>query len=107
MNKKTRIFISSFVCICLLCAVCVTAGSVLISPAIEEIEKHITLKKCTVVNDNISFSSSDFDDSFCMKSEFIRLESLPDNSLGVLKLGSLDLFENQIIARDDFDKIVF
>lgn len=107
MNKKTRIFISSFVCICLLCAVCVTAGSVLISPAIEEIEKHITLKKCTVVNDNISFSSSDFDDSFCMKSEFIKLESLPDTSLGVLKLESLDLFENQIIARDDFDKIVF
>ena len=107
MNKKFKIFVCCLICTCIVFTVCAYAGSALLSPALEQIEKQITLKKCGVVNSNISFTCTDFDNALYAKSEFIKLESLPDASLGLLKLGSLSVSENQIISRDDFDKIIF
>ena len=107
MNIKTRILAIAVLCTVILTSVFIVSGDALISPALEAVEKQINLKKCGVINSNISFSASEIDKTLYSKAEFIKIESLPDKSVGVLKLGNLALSENQLISREDFDKIVF
>lgn len=107
MNIKTRIVAIAVLCTVIFTSVCIVSGDALISPALEAVEKQINLKKCGVINNNINFSTSEIDKTLYSKAEFIKIESLPDKAVGVLKLGNLALSENQLISREDFDKIVF
>lgn len=107
MKSSTKRFISVIFCILALSAVCIAAKSIRLSPALEEIEKQIELKKCGIAGSTVKFDEADFDGLFRTKAEFIKIESLPDSSDGKLAIGSISLAENQLIARDDFNKIIF
>lgn len=107
MKSSTKRFLSVVGCILLLSAVCIAAGSIKISPALEQIEKSLELKKCGITGNPVRFEKSDFDGVLCMKTDFIKIESLPEASDGKLCIGNIALAENQLIAREDFDKLVF
>ena len=106
MTLKSKKFISALVCVLLLSAVCLAAGEVLLSPALDHIKEQINLKKCGVANTDVTFDTGDFDGVLCNEAEFIRIDSLPSASVGTLMLGTSVLSENQLVARKDFDKIV-
>ncbi len=106
MNLKNKRRIGILMCTLLLTAMCI-AGEVLLSPALPSLEKQIKLEKCGVVNQETTFSAADFDEVFRNDTEFLRIDSLPDAACGALTLGSLPLSENQLVAREDFERIVF
>lgn len=107
MSKKNKRFILALICIVALSSVCLAAGGPLLSPALEHIGKQIEMKKCGIINSNVSFSTSDFDEILCTKAQFIKIESLPDAASGTLSVRNVPVSVNQIIARDDFKNIVF
>ena len=104
INKK---LIAVMLCTSFLSVSAFSTGGVLLSPAFEHIEKQISLKKCSVNGEKVSFDVTDFDGVFCSDVDFIKIEELPASAYGYLTIGSLKLGENQIVERDDFDKIVF
>lgn len=79
----------------------------LLSPALAEIEKNLTLGKHGKAGENITFSAKDFDEAFCEKVRFIKIRSLPGADEGTLALGKEAIYENQTVDRDEFSKIVF
>lgn len=107
MIKRNKRIITLVVCVFMLSAVCFAAGSTLLSPALEHIGKQIEIKKCGIINSDVRFSASDFDEVLCTKAKFIKIETLPDASCGVLSVGDVPVSVNQIIAREDFANIVF
>ena len=104
INKK---LIAVMLCASLLSGAVFSAGGALLSPAFEHIEKQISLKKCSINGEKVSFDATDFDGVFCSDVDFIKIEELPASAHGYLAMGSLKLGENQIVEREDFDKIVF
>ena len=107
MITRNKRIITLIVCVFMLSAVCFAAGSTLLSPALEHIGKQIEMKKCGIINSDVRFSASDFDEVLCTKAKFIKIETLPDTSCGVLSVGDVPVSVNQIIAREDFANIVF
>ena len=107
MTTNSKKIVATLLCLCLLTAMCLAAGSAVLSPALYSIEKQIKLQKCGVVNTDVHFDAQDFDGVLCEKAEFIRIDSLPDDAFGSLRLGTAALSENQLIAREDFDRLVF
>ncbi len=106
MSSRSKKLVSVLCCLLLLTLVG-TAGGALLSPAMPSLEKQITLQKCGVAGRNIRFSAADFDDTLHTKPEFIRVDTLPDAATGTLMLGIAPICENQLIARNDFNQIVF
>ncbi len=107
MITRNKRIIAAIVCVFTLSAVCFAASSSLLSPALKHLEKQIEMKKCGVINNDVRFSASDFDEVLCTKAQFIRIETLPDASSGTLSVGNAPISENQIIARNNFENIVF
>lgn len=107
MDFKNKKLLSVILCISVLSVMCIAAGYSALSPALSHIEKQISMKKCSVDGKKVEFSSEDFDGVLCSRVEFIKIEELPDSDSGTLMMGSLKLCENQIVDRDDFDKIVY
>lgn len=107
MTTQTKKSTALILCLLMLTAVCLAAGGAVLSPALMHIEKEIKLQKCGVIGTDIRFNTGDFDDVLCGKTEFIRIDTLPDPTSGTLTLGAAALAENQLVAREDFEKLRF
>ena len=107
MNTRTKKITAVSLCVLLLSAVCLAAGTSILSPALYLLENKINMKKCGVVNTDVAFSAADFDDVLRSKPDFIKITELPDPAVGTLRINELAISKNQLIARDDFSKLVF
>ena len=107
MNLKNKKLISVIICIFTMSFICFAAGYSALSPALSHIEKQISMKKCSVEGETVTFCAEDFDKVLCSRVEFVKIEELPVSEVGTLMMGSLKLGKNQILDRDDLDKLVF
>ena len=107
MITRQKRIVALCMCVLLLGAVAIAAGSGVISPALTALEKEITLKKCGVAGTDVRFSQEDIDSVLLEKAEFITIDSLPDPSAGYLYVSGAMASEGQLVARSDFEKLVF
>lgn len=71
-----------------------------LSPSISILRKKTTLTKTVIGNNDVYFSLSDFEKALGVDDlTAITITSLPNIEEGVLKLGSIDVMENQTIPR--------
>ena len=106
MTNKRRIF---FVAICLVLLTVTVSAAVAynLSPGLDILQNQIEMKKCGVINCDVSFTAEEFDDVLCSEVDYITITSLPDPSCGVLKVGGTDLLENQTISRKNISLLKF
>ncbi|MBQ2988681.1 MAG: VCBS domain-containing protein [Clostridia bacterium] len=85
-----------------------TVNAALLSPALSVMQDDFEMIKTGVGTNTVSFSQSDFV-SVLGSGDFpgIAVQSLPDPSDGILKLGMEDVREGQIIERDMLDALRF
>ena len=107
MKTGRRFIAIALVGMLLLGSMAVVAQKTILSPALIAIEKQLTLKKCGIMNSKITFSTEDFDKVLCCEADYIVVEELPEEAMGVLCIGSLKIEDEQIVKRSDFNKIVF
>lgn len=107
MNLKNKSLAWLFLCVFMLNIICFAEKNAPISPALKHIEKNLTLKKCTSAGNSVSFCTEDFDGIMHSEVKFIKIKELPDSETGKLVMGTLQLSENQIVERENFDKITF
>lgn len=107
--KRIAAFAICFLMLSVFCTAAETGSEkgTMLSPALKYFAGNIELKKSGEVNTNISFSKQDFNDVFGKKTEFIKIESLPDSASGKLTLYGIPVSKNQLVSAEDFDKIVF
>ncbi|OGO90584.1 MAG: hypothetical protein A2Y17_01805 [Clostridiales bacterium GWF2_38_85] len=103
--KKLRIT-AFLLALCMIFAGSVCAAD--ISPSISVIRQHSTLTKCGISGSDISFTVSDFENTLGIKGlKYITITELPVIEQGVLKLGGIDIIENQTIPRSSIPFVKF
>ena len=86
----------------------VIAYSADFSPAMSHLREGIVLQKCGLVNCELTFKIEDFERVLGVKKlEGITVQSLPEPSDGVLKLGGIDVYAGQAISRGVISSLTF
>ncbi len=96
--------------LCVIAAVMLLGAECLaapLSPSFPFLEKSLSLKKCGVAGTALAFSGEDFDGVLGGKTGYIRMDKLPDAQAGKLYIGNSVVCDNQLIAREDFDRLYF
>lgn len=106
MNTKKAVIAAITVISIILCIPLGAFGAdYSLSPGLVIIKNKLEIKKCGVINCDISFTSDDFKNAVGGKGgfEYITITSLPSRENGVLKLSGRDVAEGQSISEKNLD----
>lgn len=78
-----------------------------LSYGLEILRRKAEMKKCGVINSDVSFSESDFEQVLGADFEYLTITSLPDVEQGALKIGGIDVLENQTISKKNISMLKF
>lgn len=89
--------------VCMLTA----SSSAYLSPAMELIAKRVEMRKCISTGESYHFDNNSVDKLFNSKIKEITVTSLPDESMGCLRISGRAVKSGETVQRTDFSKLSF